>query len=96
MSKETNTEGTEASIPPIVETTPPAAEAEKPKRTRKPKDDEAPPVEPPPVEPPQLKQFSASGPAPWPTAINGKLGPKEPAVQAWLAENGYEPHATLP
>ena len=91
MSENTNTEGTEADIPPPVEAAPQATEAEKPKRTRKSKDDEA-----PPVEPPKLKQFSASGPAPWPTAINGKLGPKEPAVQAWLAENEYEPHATLP
>ncbi len=83
MSDTDTTEGTEAEIPPTVETA-----EDKPKRGRKPKADDA------PAGP--LKAFSASGPAPWPAEINGKLGPKDPAVQQWLADNGYEPHATLP
>ena len=90
MSDTDTTEGTEAEIPPTVET----PEAEKPKRARKPKTDDTPPADPPADSPP--KASSKTGPPPWPLEINGKLGPKEPAVQAWLADNGYEPHATLP
>jgi len=85
MSDTDTTEGTEAEIPPTVD---PAED--KPKRARKPKAEETPPADSP------LKAFSKTGQPPWPLEINGKLGPKEPAVQAWLAENGYEPHATLP